>query len=116
MGCGIKGVDARSLSVWLLLGSSNVYYQETYQAIVISRVKIIRIVKKKYLMYLCLSTPLCLLHLNVARSVPGLSSNYFSSLIMIWGTTADTGQVTWRLWNQGKLQVITGKCEILGFV
>jgi len=59
MGCGIKGVDARSLSVWLLLGSSpllkrgipslicNVYYQETYQAIVISRVKIIRIVKKK---------------------------------------------------------------------
>jgi len=64
MGCGIKDVDARSLSVWLLLGSSpllkrgipsvvcNVYYQETHQAIVISRMKIIRIIKKKYLTYL----------------------------------------------------------------
>jgi hypothetical protein len=101
MGCGFKGADARSLSVWLLLGSSpllkrgipslicNVYYQETCQAIVISRVKIIRIVKKKYLTYLCLSTPLCLLHLNVARSVPGLS-------LLLFLTDNDMGDHCWH--------------------
>lgn len=106
MGCGIKVVDARSLSVWLLLCISpllkrgipslicSVYYQQTHQAIVISRVKMIRIIKKKYLTYLCLSTPLCLLHLIVTRSVPGLSSSYFSSVITIWGSTVDAGQVT----------------------
>lgn len=65
MGCGIKGVEARSLSVWLFLCSSpllkrgipslicNVYYQETHQAIVIFIVKMIRIIKKKYLTHLC---------------------------------------------------------------
>ena len=104
MGCGIKGAQARSLSVWLLLCSSpllrrgipslicNAYYQETHQAIVIFIVKIIGIIKKK-IPRIPLSTPLCLLHLVVTRSFPGLSSSYFSSLIPIQGTTVDTGDM-----------------------